>query len=539
MTRRLALFIVGLLASFAAIGTEFTAQVDRSELTTAEHLVLTLSLINSDTRLRAQGIDPNIDLSVLTADFDVDTPTDNNRFNLYRGAGRSTSEIKVTLFPKRSGELTIPAFSVDGLATQSINIHVKIAGDAAAPEIFARASLSATTVWQRQQVLVSLDVLSRVAIAEAKLGGELESAPSQLNALEYRRLAVTQQEETQAGFTYRVLRTTWAFFPDVAGDWTLTTPDSWLITASGEQRRLPRQTLKLTVRTLPADVDDKLMVGVPQVTLEQLQTQPQVNQLNSWQFVLRAPVSYRNIPGQPIFKAAPGMQMYADTPTSETLESATGIEQVARYVFAAFPMQQGTIHAPAVRFAYFDPDSGSIQYRDIDGPTLTISEATNRTPTKGEQADSDGATHNNSSDAKPWQIATASVSVAWLLTLALWQRSRKPRQTKQQAIDTNKKQRIDCRPLETALLHAFGARSLAEGLQRWQSSHGVDHEVERIVSAVQAHYYGNSAEGTTPPANLATEVQQLCDTLRAATAQRTHTKNHWAPESFTTTIRRK
>lgn len=537
MMSRLALFIFGLLMSITANAAEFSARVDREQLTATEHLELTLSLINSDTRLRAQGIDPNIDLSVLTKDFDVGTPTDSNRFNLYRGAGRSTSEIHVTLFPKHAGELMIPAFSVDGLATQAIAIQVATANDADAPEIFSRASLSATTVWQRQQVLVHLDVLSRVAMTEAKLGGDVESNPSSFNALEYRRLAVTQQEESKDGFTYRVLRTTWAFFPDVAGEWTLTTPDSWLITATGEQRRLPRETLKLTVRALPAEVDDKIMVGVPKVTLEQLQSQPHVNQLNSWQFVLRAPVSYRNVPGQPLFKPAPGMQMYADKPTSETVETATGIEQVARYVFAAFPLQQGVLQTPAVRFAYFDPDSGSIQYRDIDGPTLTITAAANTMPTKTELTTSVSTSKDNA-DATPWQMATVSVTVAWLLTLILWRQSRTPRQPKR-SITINDKQHTDHRPLETALLRAFGTRSLAEGLQRWQSVHGVDHEMERIVSAVQLHYYGPTANNSTPNTALATEVQQLCETLCATTAYGYKTLNPWAPESFTGSIRGK
>jgi len=537
MISRLALFIFGLLVSITANAAEFSAQVDREQLTATEHLDLTLSLINSDTRLRAQGIDPNIDLSVLTKDFDVGTPTDSNRFNLYRGAGRSTSEIHVTLFPKHAGELMIPTFNVDGLATQAIAIHVATAKDDAVPDIFSRASLSATTVWQRQQVLVHLDVLSRVAMTEAKLGGDMESSPSPFNSLEYRRLAVTQQEESQHGFTYRVLRTTWAFFPDSAGDWTLTTPDSWLITATGEQRRLPRETLKLTVRALPAEVDEKMMVGVPQVTLEQLQSQPQVNKLNSWQFVLRAPVSYRNVPGQPLFKPAPGMQMYADNPTSETVETATGIEQVAHYVFAAFPMQQGMLPTPAVRFAYFDPDSGSIQYRDVDGPTLTITVAANTMPTKTELA-TNTSTSNNNVDATPWQIATASVTGAWLLTLALWRQSREPKQPKR-FVTASEKQHVDHRPLETALLQAFGTRSLAEGLQHWQSAHGGDHEMARVVSAVQTYYYGPAADASTPNVMLATEVQRLCETLCTATANRDETLSPWAPESFTSSVSRK
>ena len=66
------------------------ARVDKKELVSNEHLTLTLALINSDTRLRATGINPNIDLSILTDNFELGIPQSSNRYSPFRNRGRSS-----------------------------------------------------------------------------------------------------------------------------------------------------------------------------------------------------------------------------------------------------------------------------------------------------------------------------------------------------------------------------------------------------------------------------------------------------------------
>jgi 23S rRNA A1618 N6-methylase RlmF len=64
---RILTLLFGLMSLHSyAWATTFTATVDRAQLSQEEHIILTLSLMNSDIRLRAEGANPNIDLSVLT-----------------------------------------------------------------------------------------------------------------------------------------------------------------------------------------------------------------------------------------------------------------------------------------------------------------------------------------------------------------------------------------------------------------------------------------------------------------------------------------
>ena len=124
MVTRLLLTLVGTLWIATANAATFTAVIDRNELYQDEHLELTLRLENSDTRLRAEGISPNIDLTLLTNNFDLGPPRTSNRFNIERSYGRSTSELIVDLFPKRSGVLGIPPFEIDGIKSNALTVKV-------------------------------------------------------------------------------------------------------------------------------------------------------------------------------------------------------------------------------------------------------------------------------------------------------------------------------------------------------------------------------------------------------------------------------
>src|SRR3569833_319939 len=169
--RGLALLLVPLLilSSAFAHAAQLHASVDQSALALNEPV--TLALTDSDTRLRAEGVSPNVDLSVLAKDFDVGTPTVSNRYNVYQGRGRSTSELRVELFPRRAGPLSIPVFRLEVLATQALTLSVRALPADAVPEVFSRGSVSKGAVWQREQIIAWLGVYHRVELKSAGVGG--------------------------------------------------------------------------------------------------------------------------------------------------------------------------------------------------------------------------------------------------------------------------------------------------------------------------------------------------------------------------------
>src|SRR3990172_9538145 len=150
---RTSLLIACILFSATLTAATLTAAVDKKEVVMGEYLLLTLSLANSDTRLRAEGISPNIDLTLLSKDFELGVPREEHRFNISRNHGRAASELVVELFPRHAGKLAIPSFTVDASpsAPVPIQVHKKSAGTT--PEIFVRSGITKNSVWQREQVI--------------------------------------------------------------------------------------------------------------------------------------------------------------------------------------------------------------------------------------------------------------------------------------------------------------------------------------------------------------------------------------------------
>ena len=142
MVKRLIIILSLQLFSIATVAAEsFEASVNKKELLLDEHVVLTLKLINSETRLRAEGVSPNIDLTLLTNDFELGIPKATNRYNNFRNQGRSTSTVTVELFPKNHGSFVIPSFTVDDLKTTPITLKVHNVPKDKNPEVFSRSGV--------------------------------------------------------------------------------------------------------------------------------------------------------------------------------------------------------------------------------------------------------------------------------------------------------------------------------------------------------------------------------------------------------------
>ncbi|MDR2877969.1 MAG: BatD family protein, partial [Chromatiales bacterium] len=226
---------------------DFSAEVDRRELYVNEHVVLTLSLTGSDTRLRAEGVSPNIDLTVLAGAFELGTPKADFRFNIDNNRGRATSSITVELFPRTAGRLRIPAFTVDGLNTQAIELRVSPLTTDTSPEAFVRSGVASKHLFTGEQALVYLDLYHRVELASARMGGALDSKPRDIAV---HTLPASERTERVDGIEYQVTRTAWAASMMQAGEMTLLLPDIWVETRQGRRWRLPFREERIEVRAL-------------------------------------------------------------------------------------------------------------------------------------------------------------------------------------------------------------------------------------------------------------------------------------------------
>ncbi len=509
------------------------AEVDRHQLKQQEHLLLTLKLINSDTRLRVEGVKPNIDLTLLADDFDIGPPKLDNHFNVYQGQGRSTSEVQVELFPKRSGQLIIPPFEVDGVRSQAIQIDVRPQNATQADELFARAGSNRQQLWAGQQLVVYIDLFHRVTLSKASMGDSPSSEPIDMDLLQHWKLPQASRHETIDGFDYEVERIAWAIFPEQAGPLKITLPDIWVTTTAGRQQRLPFQTLEFEIKPLPAGLPANIIIGKPELRLstalpEEINTQ----QLSQWTINLRAPVPITSLPQYlPGIQLAKDLKLYMDAASYQTERNNQGIIDDASYTLSVMPLSPGQFSIPAVRIPYFDPELGRASLIELPGRTIKVVGAPVPQPESVIEKNSFQTMMKEESNHSFWQITSLAFALLWLITLALWKYQTGKEKTVAKEPELPTTQSNDQRPaLQQQLLNALGSKTLEEGRQYWLKQRPEEREVSLAVQAVQEYYYGQSELSET---ELQTLVIRACEII-ANSPHKTPIKNKasWKEEAF-------
>src|SRR5690554_1712150 len=119
MVKRLAFipFVFLLLVSQVAFATEFTASVDRTEITQYDTITLKL-------RLNEQVFRGQPDLAPLETDFSIQGQQRSQQFRSINGKTESYTEWNIGLLPRRTGTLTIPSISFKGEKSAAIEITV-------------------------------------------------------------------------------------------------------------------------------------------------------------------------------------------------------------------------------------------------------------------------------------------------------------------------------------------------------------------------------------------------------------------------------
>ncbi len=536
VTRLLLTLLSSLLLIETSWAAEFNAQVDRTQLQLNEPLLFTLSLINSDNRLRAEGVDPNVDLTLLSNNFNVGRPSASTNYNIYLGQGRSTSEIKVELFPKHTGTLTIPPFMIDGLSTEAIEIDVLEIDTTIADEIFVRSDANVISPWVGQQVVAYLDLYHRVELESASQGSNFETAPVQIEMLSNWKMPQATRQETVNGFDYEVERIAWSVFPNQAGVFSVQLPDIWVTTKAGRQLRLPHQTLDFEVKALPADVPADIIIGRPTLTASSLPDTLKQYELNEWTLTLKAPVGVTALPRLlPGITLPEGLKLYPDPARYHTEQTSAGIMDAADYSLSIMPLSAGEFELPAIRIPYFDPVTGQAALVELPGQTINVAPGTMPQPESVVTSTDTVATSKikPTSNTQPnwiWQLATVIMTLLWLTTLLkLWRKGndKTPAPTTTSITRPQDKRH----PLQQQLLNAMGSNTLEQGLQRWMAYHPEDRTIAEAVHALQSFCYGRSDESIE---NIQTKVDQAV--LRIKQTKISAASNEadpWQAKSFT------
>ncbi len=519
-----------LLSGGLAAATTFTATVDRKELFINEHVMLTLALHDSETRLRAEGVSPNIDLTLLTDQFELGTPRADFRFNIDRNRGRSSSTITVELFPRQSGRLIIPSFTVDGLSTDPIRVRVlEQRAEGAAAEAFAVSGVGTHRLRVREQSLIFLDLYHRVNLETARLGGPLETRPQQV---ELHLLPQENRVETVNGIEYQVTRTAWAISPLTGERITVSLPDIWIETQQGRQWRLPFSEQHIDVTGLPASVPPDTLIGRPSVSIDAPAT-AHVGRIMPWEITLRTTTALNALPAEmPFSDHSSDLRIFMDPPERHhELRADGGIESVAVYRGSVMPLAPGVFTLPALVLPWFDTDTGRLESLSVPGRPLQVSGAP-VTGTDGDRAGEFGMipAAATTTALRIWQAVAALLLLSWIIAVALWWRQRLPTRASRGA--GKARPAASVRPDRDRLLAALGSRTLEQGLRAHEKHNGFDEELRAVVRDVQRRCYhpgGRNGEA----ADLGKRIDRVVERLRREPHPAGDlNQDKWSPRAF-------
>lgn len=189
------------------------AKLDRPTIGDHETVTLTISTDSNSAK--------TLELTPLQKDFTIYGTSRRHSVNMVNGNTSSLTQWDVTLFPKRTGKITIPAIQVGDEKTQPLTLQVLTAkqqqqkGDVM--PAFLEAELKQSRAYVQQQLNYTVKLFTQVPIANGQLDLP-EMSDARIESLG----KDAQYTATKNGQQYNVYERRFAIFPKKSG--TLTIP---------------------------------------------------------------------------------------------------------------------------------------------------------------------------------------------------------------------------------------------------------------------------------------------------------------------------
>ncbi len=429
-------------------------------------------------QLRVDGKpDDDPDLSVVKKNWDILNQSSSSQTQIINGNFSRSRVVSLTLMPKTSGTVDIPAicFGQDCSMPVTIQVSEQQATATKGDEVRLETEVQPQTVMVGQQVLLTIRVLHRVNLAGAGLDNiEPQGVDTDIEQLGEDRSFETRRD----GYLYKAIERRYALFPNEAGQLIIPrltlqaqVPDNGGFSSfSSRTRTLRRFSAPLTVavQPQPADQNGRLWLPATAVTVS-----------DSWQqqapkFRVGEPVTRTltlQVKGLPAAHL-PDLKLplpshwksYPDQPVRADSNDDSGRIGTLQQKIAVVPTEAGTMKLPGFDLDWYDVVSQQWQVAKIPAMSVTVAPAAPGTvaqqppavqpqvPVSPQQQQAPASTSpqvevKNSTVVvpdqghSPWLWVSAALAACWLLTLALWWRqSRHQRQAQQELQDAAQNQ---------------------------------------------------------------------------------------------------
>ncbi len=337
--------------------------------------------------LDMSGVDSDeIDLSALEQDFEILGRSQQSSTYIRNGQMEMSSELVLTLLPKRTGVLMIPSVSVDNDQTQSHRITVQkvkqLSADQGGFEVLA--SLSSENPKVQQPIIYQATLLVGRQIFNASI--EAPSA-SGIKALVEPLGEQKQYKQVLKGREITVVEQSWVITPEESGTLQITPTRLIGKVHSGQRNRDPfgnytramkrvqvsAQPYSLTVEPIPTQYTGNTWLPAENVNLSQ-----------SWQndsFTLGEPVTRvitltangltSNQLPQLVLPEVDGVKQYAATPETDQHYSDRLVSTLELEV-TLIPSKVGVLTLPEIRVPWWDVNANQMREAILEAVTVEV-----------------------------------------------------------------------------------------------------------------------------------------------------------------------
>lgn len=439
MLAALALLLVVAANPVARAQDPVQASVDRPVVRDNESFTLVL---------RAGGaVRGEPELAPLAAQFDVLSTASSRRIGIANGRASEVFEWQFQLMPKAPGEFTIPALRVGDRQSNPVPIRVLAPepGSNAAADIFMELSAEPSVVYAQSQIVFTLRLYVGVATGRATLTTPETAGVEAI----LEKLGEDGEYRTQrGGRDFNVRERRYAVFPQEAGALTIgpVIYEAMVIPDRGFSRvqRFRSDVLELTVQPavpppaalagaawLPAqritlseewsDSSDEVAVGIPRTRtiviegLGLLETQ---------------------LPDVPI-EQQPGVRQYADQPELSREVTPQGLLSRRKVSLAVIAQAPGEVVLGGVRLPWWNVTEQRWETAELPPRTLRVTPSNEAVAAETDSAPAAVVTPTLVEQRSAWPIVSGVLALVWLVTVALWWRSRTARPRAAEASGTS------------------------------------------------------------------------------------------------------
>ena len=458
-----ALLLLTILLAPLSAHAAVTAHVDRNTINEGDTFTLNLTVSGNDSG--------QPDLSVLHQDFTVIGTGQRSEIQIINGSFTSQHAWTITLSPRHTGKLIIPAIPVGKSSSTAIAVTVLPANAAIdngpdKGDVFIEVNATPDKPYVQAQVLYTVRLYYDAPVRQGTL-----SDPTLDNAI-VQKLGDDSNFETQRGGRhYQVIERRYAIFPQRSGtleippvvfDGAISDPSSRTgdpffdsFNPATRHVRLRSRKLDIQVATQPASYQGANWLPAQDIELEQ-HWSPQHPQFRVGEPVTRSVIihakglSASQLPDLPLPNQS-GLKLYPDQPQTSNKPNGDTLVSTREQKIAMIPTQAGDITLPAIELNWWDTQAKRQRTAMLPAQTIhvlagaiasagsntatpapqsnavapTTPAQTATAPTASSKLEAGSITHN----LKPtlWIILTVMFGVAWLGTLLLWWRYRRPR----------------------------------------------------------------------------------------------------------------